>query len=142
MQCPSCSTTNAADAKKCASCGTFLGPTLSMDKPSDDEVPTNLVLAILSAALPLLCATGGGFALLALPVGLYAVKQALSVEAHLKARDVPASQVASINARKYAVVGIVLAFVLSIGHFVYNAVAAAEEVKQDVVREVPAEAEL
>ena len=134
MRCPSCGTENAADKKSCESCGTFLGPALTVDKPSEDEVPTHLGLAVVAAGLPLLCATGGTLALIAVPVGLFAVHKARSVEAHLagRRRDALAATAASINAQRFALLAIVLAFVLSIGQFAYQATAVTDVVKRDI----------
>lgn len=131
-KCPSCGNENGADAKRCSSCGTFLGPVLKSDKPSEEEVPNHLVLAIVAAGLPLLCATSGALALVAVPVALYAVWQAKSVDDYVKGRDVLAARAASINAQRFSLVAMVLAVVLSIGSFVYQASAMKDVVKRDV----------
>lgn len=129
MRCPSCGQENADDTKSCGECGTFLGPTLAVDNPSEDEVPTHLGLAIVAAALPLLCATGGWLALLCVPLGLYALVKARSVEEHLQGRrpDVLAATAASIHAQRFAIGAIVLAFVLSLGQLAYQVTRAPLE---------------
>lgn len=134
MRCPSCGNENADDTKSCAKCGTFLGPTLSVDKPSEDEVPTHLGLAVVASALPLLCATGGMWALAAVPVGLFAIHKARSVEALLsgRRRDVLAATAASINAQRFAFLAMALSVVLSLAHFGYKASSVTEVVQRDI----------
>lgn len=133
MKCPSCDQENG-EMKRCASCGTFLGPVLKTEAPSEEEVPNHLVIAIVAAALPLLCATAGGLALVAVPVGLFAVWQARSVDDRLKRRDVPAARVASINAKRYSALAVVLAVVLSVASFLS---AKTEDMKDTVQRDIP-----
>lgn len=141
MRCPSCGKENADDEKSCASCGTFLGPTLVVNKPSEDEVPTHLGLAVVAAGLPLLCATGGALALLAVPLGVYAVLQARSVEQHLagRKRDVLAATAASINAQRFALLAIVLAVVLSVAHLAHRVTSLGDVVERDLATAEPSE---
>lgn len=110
MKCQSCGAENAEDVKRCASCSAFLGEVLAASaQPSEDEVPTNLPLALLSAGLPVLCVFGSAFSLLALPVAGYAVWQARQVEDLAAGRDVPGAVAASINAKRYALLAMAIA---------------------------------